>query len=191
MEEIEVKFLEIDHAELQAKLVSLGAEKTGEYFYKVKAYDYSDKRLGKENAWVRLRGDGTQVNLCYKQRQGVSADRLRDQGMKEIEVMVDNFEKADQFLASVGLIEKFVEDKRRIRYMFEGVEIDLDEVPLLPPYLELEGPSWEDLERVALMLGLDWAKHLRCSSMQVYEHYGLDENDYSVLTFKEQVKKAL
>ncbi len=33
MEEIEVKFLEIDHAELQAKLVSLGAEKTGEYFY--------------------------------------------------------------------------------------------------------------------------------------------------------------
>jgi hypothetical protein len=41
------------------------------------------------------------------------------------------------------------------------------------------------------MLGLDWAKHLRCSSMQVYEHYGLDENDYSVLTFKEQVKKAL
>lgn len=191
MEEIEVKFLEIDHEELEAKLMSLGAQKTGEYFYKVKAYDYPDKRLGKENAWVRLRGDGTHVTLCYKQRLGLSDNRLKDSGMKEVEVTVDDFEKTDQILASIGLVEKFVEDKRRTRYIFDGVEIDLDEVPLLPPYLELEGGSWEALEKVSDLLGLDWEKHSRCSTMQMYEHYGLDENDFSVLTFKEQRKKPL
>jgi len=191
MEEIEVKFLDCNHEALIKKLEQLGARKEKVFLYNVKSYDYVDKRLAKDNAWVRLRDDGEHVSLSYKQRLGVGEDRLKDGGMKEIEMNVESFVKANEFLTSIGLIAKFFEEKRRTRYVFDGVEVDLDEVPLLPPYIELEGESWESLERVAERLDLRWEAHVRCSAMQMYEHYGLDENDYSLLMFDKQVKKTL
>lgn len=109
--------------------------------------------------------------------------------MKEIEVAVSDFNLADQFLKEVGFVEKFYEENNRECYLLDNVEIDIDTWPMILSYVELEGNSWEVVEDVAKKLGFDWAEHLRCSTMQVYAKYGINENDYSVITFEEQIKK--
>lgn len=191
MEEIEVKFVNIDVPEVEKNILSLGAKKVGEFLYKRKTFDFPDKRLAEKFAWVRLRDEGDKVTLTYKERLGVGSNVLKDQGMKEIEIMVSSFEQTDTLLREIGLTEKFYEENKRVRYALGDLEFDIDTWPLLPPYLEIEGKSWERVEAVSRELGFDWDKHLRCSTMQIYADNGIDENAYAILTFDTQVKKEL
>ncbi|MDQ3075631.1 MAG: class IV adenylate cyclase [bacterium] len=188
MEEIEVKFLDINVEATRDKLKNLGAEFQGEFLYKSKSYDYADKSLGANHAWVRLRDEGEKITLTYKQRRE-SENKLKDSGMKEIEVNVSDFASTDILLKEIGLVEKFYEEKKRTRYVLDGVECDIDQWPLIPPYIELEGESIEALQRVAEKLGFNWEEYHMCSAMQIFDKYGIDENSFSILTFEKQIKK--
>ena len=191
MEEIEVKFLDIDVAQIQEKLQVIGAERIGEAPSQIECFDYQDHRLAASQAWVRLRTEFEKTELTYKQRLGVTSidGSTSDTGMKEVQIEISNFESARQFLLSIGLIEKFTEERKRIRWQKDEVEIDIDTWPLLKPYLELEGKTWESLQELATLLGLVWDDHKKFSAMQVYALSGIDENSYSVLTFDQQIKK--
>ena len=189
MEEIEVKFLDIDIKEIEEKLKNLGATKVFDFLYKRRVFDFKDKSLESNNSWLRLRDEGDKITLTYKRRFGVGENRLKDEGMHEIEVNVSDFQKTAELLNSIGMKEKFYEENRRVKYTIDDVEFCIDTWPLIPTYLEIEGKSWESVEKSVTILGLDWNNHIKCSTMQIYEHYGLNENDFSVLTFKEQTKK--
>ena len=189
MEEIEAKFLGINIDELKSKLQILGATFIGSFDYKRKAYDFPGLPLSKKHAWVRVRDEGDRVVMTYKQRLEANSETMRDGGMKEVEVVVSDFNLTDQFLLSIGMIEKFYEENKRERYVLDNVEVDIDSWPMIPPYVELEGSSWESVQSVAESLGFNWEKHLRCSTMQIYKTNGINENDYSVITFIEQIKK--
>ena len=192
MEEIEAKFLDVDVLRLKQKLESNGAQFIGSFDYKRKSYDFEGLLLAKSrHGWVRLRDEGERVTLAYKQRLGVKTNdgSISDLGMKEIEVVVSDFNLTDQFLKSIGLIEKFYEENKRERYIFDEVEIDIDTWPMIPTYVEFEGSSWEHVKKVAEKLGFNWEEHLRCTTMQIYRKYGIEENDYGVITFIEQIKK--
>jgi adenylate cyclase class 2 len=192
MEEIEAKFLEVDIDKLKEKLKQNNAHFVASFDYKRKAYDFEDLLLAKSrHGWVRLRDEGDRVTLAYKERFGVKVNdsSISDEGMKEIEVVVSDFNLTDQFLKSINLIEKFYEENKRERYVLDNVEIDIDTWPMIPTYVELEGSSWDSVKKVAEKLGFNWEDHLRCSTMQIYRKYGIEENDYSVITFNEQIKK--
>ena len=99
MEEIEVKFLNIDVAETEKKLAAIGAERIGEYFY-----------------------------------------------------------------------------KRRVW-------------PAIPSYLEIEAASWADVDVSIKELGLNPEDKKIFSTMQIYRLHGIEELDYSRVTFDGLVKK--
>lgn len=190
MEEIEVKFLDINKKDIEERLKDLGAKFVGSYNYRLKPYDFPGLPLSKDkNAWVRLRDEGDKVTLSYKERLGVGENHLKDKGMKEIEVEVSDFEKTSQILESIGLIHKVYEEKKRTRYLIDEVECDIDEWPLTPPYIEIEGESMERIKEVAIKLGFNWEDHVICSASQVMRHHGIDSHDYSVFTFEKQIKK--
>jgi adenylate cyclase class 2 len=189
MEEIEAKFLGIDIKDLVVKLESLGAERVFEITYRRRLFDFPGLPLANNYSWFRLRDEGTKVTLTFKKRLGVNKNKLKDEGMHEIEVEVSDFDKTGEMLLSIGMIEKFYEENKRIKYIIGDVEFCIDSWPLIPPYLEIEGKSWATVEKSASLLDLNWDSHLRCSTMQIYEHYGINENDFSVLTFEKQVKK--
>lgn len=191
MEEIEAKFLDIDKENIIKKLISLDALEvfSNRSFFR-SVYDYPDLRLSNEKtAWLRVRDEGDKVTMTYKQRFGVNENMLQDGGINEIEVEVSDFEQTKKILEAIGLKEKFYEEQIRTKYMVDEVEVCIDEWPLLKPYMELEGTSFEQLKKVANKLDLDWDTHVKTSTMQVYELNGINENDYSILTFDKQVKK--
>lgn len=189
MEEIEVKFLNVDKKTLEKKLVEIGAKKVGDYLYKRQVFDYPDLRLDAQGAWIRLRDEGDKITLSFKQRLGMQGNSGNDLGMKEIEFCVDNFEETAKFLYELGLANKFFFENKRTRYEKDGIEFDIDEWPLLEPYLEIEADSWEDIGKAIGWLNLKKDNMKKFSTTQIYALKGIDDKDYSKLTFTEAVKK--
>ncbi|MES2930899.1 MAG: CYTH domain-containing protein [Patescibacteria group bacterium] len=191
MEEIEVKFLDVNIESLEKKLLDMGAEKIGETLSRITCFDYPDYQLRDKNAWVRLRTEFNETTLAYKERLGVSSEdaSIKDDGMREIEVVVSDFDTTKSFLFEIGMIEKFSQEKKRIRFKKDTIVFDIDTWPLTPPYIEIEGSSWDDVKTAAENLGFKYEDHLRCSAHNIFIKYGFNDHDYSVFTFAEQIKK--
>ncbi len=188
MEEIEVKFLNINRDHLKNQIIELGGKKLFETKYRITTFDFPDLRLNEQAAWVRLRSDGNETKLAYKQRQGVKAG-ANDSSMLEHEVKVSDFEATSEILRRIGLVEKFLEEKKRTRYELDGVELDIDEMPLIPPYLEIEATSWADIDKMIEKLSLSQADKKICSAFQIYEASGINMLDYKILKFDQQEKR--
>lgn len=192
MEEIEVKYLDIDTEEIQKKLANIGAVRVGEFFQRWKAFDYPDWRLDKRGAWLRLRdeGDGT-ITLTFKQRLGVvSHDGTEnDTGMEEIEIHVDNFDKTATMFVKIGFVEKHYAEKKRIQWKKDSIEFDIDIYPELEPYLEIEAPSWEKIDEAISWLELDPGARKIFSANQVYALKNIHVADYARIAFDGLVKK--
>ncbi len=109
--------------------------------------------------------------------------------MKEVETTVSDFDLTKKLLLAIGMIEKFSQEKKRIRWQKGSVVFDIDTWPLTPPYVEIEGNSWEEVEKASLELGFKYEEHLRCSAHNIFLKYGFDDHDYLIFTFNKQIKK--
>lgn len=191
MEEIEVKFLNIDPILMEDKLTAIGAKKIFEKLYKRRTFDYPDLRLHKKGAWIRLRDEGEKVTLTYKERIGVKTfdGKTNDDSMEEVEIIVNDFVKTAELLNRMGFVEKFYEENKRIRYQYEDIEFDIDLWPQLNPYLEIEASSWEKIDEGIRLLGLNPEDKKIFSTNQVYKLNGIDELDYKEITFEGMIKR--
>ncbi len=187
-QEIEGKFLDVNPADIEKRLIKLGAKKQFRRKFRVYVFDHPDLRLHKNKSWVRIRDEGDKITFGFKQRLGV-VEGKQDQSMHETEVEVSNFEDTAQILRASGLIDKFCEEKWRTLYTLDDIEFCVDEMPMIPPYLEIEASSWDSVKAAAKQLGFDPKDMLICSAYQIYEHYGISQLDYDMLTFKEQRKR--
>lgn len=178
--EIEAKFLRIDHDAIRACLQELGAVCVHKNrLMKRKNFDFADKSLDARNGWVRVRDEGDKITLSYKQM----ADRSLH-GTQEISLTVDGFEAAEQFLNAIGLHAKVYEESRRESWRLGDVEIELDEWPWVPPFLEIEGPSEEVVRETAGKLGLDWA-HATHGSVEIVYTTEYDVTEEEVCSWPE------
>jgi len=191
VEEKEVKFLNIEPEEIENKLRSIGANKVFDKLYKRRVFDYPDLRLNEKGAWLRLRDEGDKITLTFKQRIGIKKDdgTANDETMKEVEVEVSDFNRTAKLLRELGLKEKFYEENRRIRYLLEDTEFEIDFWPKLEPYLEIEAPSWQKVDEAIHKLGLNPDDKKIFSTYQIYQLKGIDEHDYQEITFERMVKK--
>ena len=192
MQEIEVKFLNIDQDKLQMKLAEIGARKIGEYFYRRRVFDYPDWRLDKAASWLRLRDEGDRITLSFKKRVGADAHdgTTDDVGMDEIEIEVNDFDKTATLILGVGFIEKHYAENKRIRWTKDEVEFDIDTYPELEPYLEIEAPTWEQIDKAIEWLGLRPVDKRIFSANQVYALKGINVGDYTRLAFDGLIKRG-
>lgn len=188
MEEIEVKFLDIDPKQVEKKLLNLGAKRLYDRVFKDRVFDYPGWPLDKKSSWLRLRDKGDKITLSFKKRLGVIKGQ-NDKGMEENEITVNSFEETSEILGKIGMVQKFNEEKRRVHFILNDLEIDIDCWPLIPPLLEIEAKDWESVEQIAQKLGFSWEDKKITSAMQVYEIYGINAKDYLVLTFDKQIKR--
>lgn len=184
MDEIEVTFLNIDVEAVREKLSSLGAVHKKTYLSKRKLFDFPGLPLDTQNKWLRLRDEGDRITLTYKERGAADA------WIKETEVTVSDFDATEKILKSVGFIEKRYEENKREKWQTDGITFDIDLWPLIPPYIEIEGPMLEKIVKAAADLGFAWETHVQSSPLKVYANYGIDLREYSVMTFDRQEKKA-
>ncbi len=188
--EIEAKILDIDVSSVENKLKILGAERVGDFFFRSISFDFHGFPLDKESAWVRLRTDGKETTLAYKQRLGVSETLGKDTGMEEIEVVVSDYDAMANILRKIGMVEKFSQEKKRTTWKKGGTLFDIDTCPRIPTYLEVEGKNWEEVDQAILDLGFTLDQKHICSATQIYKMYGINDKDYTKLTFDEFVLRT-
>jgi adenylate cyclase class 2 len=149
--EIEARFLDIDKQELTDKLIALGASDKGDaVLTEVIFYDQENK-WPSEGRFVRIRSINDTTKLTYKSNKAQTVDSAR-----EIEFAVPDANLAEQFLENIGLVAFRHQEKKRHTFELNDVTIDIDTWPKIPTYVELEGPSEEQIKSVAKSLGFKW-----------------------------------
>ena len=174
--EYEVRILEINAEEMINKLEKLGATKIGEYDQKRYVYDIIPACNGK---WIRLRTNGEKTTLAYKD---VVSDTI--DGTKEVEFEVSDFEEAKEFMSRIGIGYRGYQENKRIQYLLDGVEIDIDTWPMIPTYMEIEGKSEEQVNDMMNTLEIDKSKVTALNCEDIYkEIYNIDIQNIKDLVF--------
>jgi adenylate cyclase class 2 len=173
--EYEVKILDVDVKEIKKKLEESGAKKYLERNMRRYVYDIDP---ADQSRWIRLRDNGEKTTLTIKKIESDNID-----GTKEIEVRVDDFDKTNQLLNELGLFHKAYQENKRISYRLNGVKIEIDFWPKIPPYIEVEGVNQEETEKVVRILGFDMSQTTSMGVTKVYEKYGIDIHDFKELKF--------
>lgn len=164
-QEIEAKFYVQDLDLIKNRVQELGAYLTQERVLETNLrFDLPDGRLRARGRVLRLRRD-TEVRLTYK------GGSQNDQGVlsrEEIEFVVEDFEKARQFLEALGYHKLVYYEKYRTIYQLHETSIMLDELPY-GNFIEIEGNSVESIRDFADRLHLDWAAAIPTSYHALFE----------------------
>lgn len=165
--EYEVKVLEIDHDSFVSKLESLGAKKISDAMQERYIYDLIPASPKK---WIRLRTNGIKTTITLKDLQAETID-----GMKETEIEVNSFDDAHKLLLGLGYKSKGFQQNKRVQYILDDVEIDLDHWPHIPEYMEIEGKDEESVKMMIEKLGVDEKNVTTMDVDSIYKYYGYEE----------------
>ena len=167
MKETELKILEINVKDIRKKLLSHGATKTETVNIHALHFDYPDLRLKKNKELLRLRKVGERTELCFKSKSKAGKFRNAD----EIQSEVDDFESTTELFQRLGFIIRSETKKTRESYQNGKVHFEIDTLPNIPPLLEIEGPSEEEIQKWVEKLGYRMAQTSTMTGGEVTEYY--------------------
>lgn len=169
--EYEATFTDINKDEIRERLEKAGAVlRRPEFLQKRVTFRLPE---GHEIAggWLRVRDEGDKITMTLKV---VDGDKIENQ--KEINLKIDDFEEAVNFLETMGCQKKSYQETKREIWDLDDVEVAIDEWPFLEPYIEVEGKSEEAVKNVSEKLGFDYSQALFCCVTTLYNmKYGTPE----------------
>lgn len=174
MKEIETKILEVNVEEIIDKLKNIGAIETKNTRLFVDWYCPKNANNNNSHPWylrVRKTSNGTS-EISWKSL-GEFVGNTRQS--KEINIDTFDFEKSKLFLEAIGLEHYAHQEKDRISFSYKEWNFDLDQYPLMPAYLEIEGNSEEHISEAIKLLGLgEYESISEGETKLIKERYGLD-----------------
>ena len=164
--EIEASFLDVNKDNLREKLKVAGAECIKpEIMMRRTVFDSGP------HSFARVRDEGDKIVMTYKNFE----DEDSIMGVKEVNLVVNNYDDAVKFIAGCGLEQKAVQETYRETWILDGVEITIDTWPWIPTYTEIEGPSEEAVWSVSERLGFKKEDAMFGAVDKIYNHYyGVD-----------------
>jgi predicted adenylyl cyclase CyaB len=150
MEEIEIKFVVKDTKTITEKLRKLGFKiAVGRHHEKNFLFDDVSGNLQKAGKLLRVRKTPSSQTLTYK-GPILATSKLKHR--EEIECRVESAETTIRILEEVGFKVRTEYSKYRTVFEKEGFNISLDETEA-GNYLEVEGPSDEEITELGVKLG--------------------------------------
>lgn len=158
--EIERKFRVHDFAPLRARLTELGGVCDGAFLESNVLLDTADHRLRDSGCGLRIRKWQTlnpavghtpafgEITFKGPLREGTA--RIRE----ELEVSVGDPHIMADLLESLGFHPQIRYLKRRERWRCAGKHVELDTLPLLGTFAEIEGDTLESVDDMVRKLGL-------------------------------------
>lgn len=178
--EIEARFIKINKPQIITTLHRLNAVDLGEDLMQELIFYDKDLTWRDQQKFVRLRKTNGKIYLTFKHHKETKVD-----GTTEIELEVNSLLKAKKFLVSLGLVCFREQEKRRHKFLLDGVFLDIDTWPGIPTYLEIEGKSEDQIKKVAKKLGLDYKNALFIDARGIIETiYNIPVSTYRHFTFK-------
>ncbi|MEM0913450.1 MAG: class IV adenylate cyclase [Planctomycetota bacterium] len=173
--EIEAKFrLSSPHA-LHRRLTQASARRVAVIREVNTYFDTPDRDLKRADRGLRVRveeveSQGTRVVITHKGPR--VHGRLKSR--QEDECVVASAEEALAMLQALGYRPIMTFDKRRTRFALGGCRVELDELPLLGWFVEIEGPSDKAVLAVRDTLKLESSEILRASYIAMLQAYAAE-----------------
>lgn len=155
--EIEAKMAVPSLEPVRARLVECGAARLGDFLEVNTFFDTEGRSLLAADEGLRLRlnrnaGTGEQENIItYKGPRQAGAVKSRE----EIELTVTEPENAAALFERLGYLRVLSFEKRRQSWKLADCKVELDELPHLGSFVEVEGPAEASVLQVRRVLGLD------------------------------------
>jgi adenylate cyclase class 2 len=161
--EIEAKFKVADFRAVRKRLAELGAVYLGTDLQTDAYYDTADRSLLGEDKGLRIRQTrrlrsspqapdrDTRPQLTYKGPAGTNA---RAKIRREIQTRVDSQPAADEILTALGLSPTLTIQKKRASYRLGSCIVELDELPVIGRFVEIEAPNPQRIETVRKKLNI-------------------------------------
>lgn len=193
--EYEAKFQLAHFAEIRKRILERGGRLLQERMLERNLrFDDPSDSLTSSHQVLRLRQD-REVTMTYK--RGVERFETRI----EIEILVDDFDKARTFLEALGyqVVQEY--EKYRETFVVNSVNVMLDELPF-GCYVEIEASSLEAVQSEADDLGFNWETRVQIPYLELFnrlkQNLHLDFDDATFSNFErldqdaqEQVSKLL
>ncbi|MFI5753926.1 class IV adenylate cyclase [Streptomyces sp. NPDC051569] len=173
--EFEAKVLDIDPSAMAERITGAGGVHVADRVMRRYVYDIVTGRAGR---WIRLRDTGAEVTLCVKE---ITSDAI--DGTLETEVTVGDFDTTHALLGQLGFRAKAYQENRRSSWLLDGVRLEIDSWPGIPPYLEIEGDSPEQVWEASERLSITQEELTSENTRAVYARYGIDLESIAELRF--------
>jgi adenylate cyclase class 2 len=154
--EIEIK-LKVDHlSAVRDRLKQLSAKRVREVMETNIFFDTPDHSLLGSDCGLRLRhirdlaDHQEKLVITYKGPRGEGQVKSRE----EIEVGVDSADNAVALLEKLGYVKMLTFEKRRESWKIEKCMIELDQLPHLGSFVEIECPTEAEVLKLRQKLGL-------------------------------------
>ncbi len=175
--EIEAKMRLGDLAALEARLEEEGATRLAVIFETNTFFDTRDGAFKSSDQGLRIRierGEGGDERVVLTHKGPRAHGRLKSRN--ETEVVVDSGRSAAELLGALGYLPVLTFEKRRTRYELGGCRVELDELPYLGAFCEIEGPNDETVLAVREKLGLAEAPLVHASYIAMLVSYAREHH---------------
>jgi adenylate cyclase class 2 len=174
--EHEAKILNIDPTEIVRCILDKGGHRVARRSMRRHVYDITP---GNPSKWIRLRDTGSEVTLTVKEILHDGID-----GTHETEVVVSDFEATNALLEMLGYHSKAYQENERVSFILDNAQVEIDTWPLIPPYIEIEAATKDEVIRVAELLGYTETDLTGENTTKVYARYDIDLSTISELRFR-------
>ena len=160
--ELECKIRVDSHEPIRRRLRDARAEYVGRVQEVNGIFDDAAFRLRKRGCGLRVRsitvldGEGPSATLTYKGPIQASAFKRRE----ELEVSIGKADAASAILEALGFQRRILFEKRRESWRVGSLHVELDEVPTLGFFVEIEASTEDEIGSVMVQLGLEGEAHL-------------------------------
>ena len=154
--EIEAKMKVADLALVKQRLITCGATLIGEFLERNTFFDTEDRSLLAADEGLRLRQNhdlNTGKSVCIMTFKG-PRQHGQLKSREETETTVGSFTDASGLIERMGYTKVLSFEKRRDSWSLGGCEVELDNLPRLGTFVEIEGPKDEVVLRVRELLQL-------------------------------------
>src|SRR4051812_23752646 len=179
--------MKVDHFEpIRSRLRELAATRLGEVLETNAFFDTADHALLREDRGLRLRTNRdvdtnrSEHVITYKGARQAGAMKARE----EREVDVDDPAAAASIFEALGYRAELTFEKRRESWKLGNSKVELDELPILGKFVEVEGPSDAVVEAVRGQLRLKDHPHIADSYIaMLMDHVKRSGAPVSVIRF--------
>jgi adenylate cyclase class 2 len=160
--EIEAKMKLDNPSAIASRLAALGAMRIGAFFEKNVFFDTPDSSLLTRDQGLRLRvrKDEHHQQQCWLTHKGPNQPGLL-KTRAETELTVGDPALAENFLRALGFSPYLAFEKRRESWRHRDCLIELDELPRLGHFIEIEGPREDSILALRREVGLADAPLIR------------------------------
>lgn len=163
--EVEAKIKVDSHEAVLERLSSLRAMRICRVLETNHIFDNRDRTLLSSGRGLRVRicraedGNDPPATLTYKGPRIQGPLKTRE----EIEIATDDGEACKELIRALGFVEVLCFEKRRETWRLGDCTIELDEIPYLGRYIEIEGPDEAAVVQAQRALGFGECRTVRQS----------------------------